>query len=209
MTKKITYCVHHPDTVATEKCSRCGNPICYNCEVKMFGRIYCSGQCLFMVIIKFFFKVLFWPLFPLKKLSRRGWVELVLITGLAVCLFFIWKLNRDIRIMEEEGRARPFYSIMSDTTGVRQPKVMEPTRGGMVTSNTITVSGQAESNRIISLSIDGKLKKVILPEKGRFGISVTSLCLSGAESSGIDCSVEWTSRITGRRKPLSISNRLS
>ena len=35
----------------------------------------------------------------------------------------------------------------------------------MVHSNTIDISGEAEENRIITLSINGKLEKVILPEK--------------------------------------------
>lgn len=168
MTKKISYCVHHSDVVATAACFRCGNPICFNCELNLFGRKFCSGQCAVIFIFRAFFKVIFWPLTPLRKFSGRGWLELFMFSGLAVCLFFIWKLNREIKAIGKEGKTSAPYSALADTAASILPKVMRPTEGGMVFSNTLSISGQAESNRIISLSVDGKLKQVLLPEKGQF-----------------------------------------
>jgi peptidoglycan/xylan/chitin deacetylase (PgdA/CDA1 family) len=168
MTKKISYCANHPDNVATNTCAHCSKPICYNCTLKVFGHTFCSGQCINAFVLKSLIRSLFRPFIGITRLSKRGFIEFLLVCGLIACLFFIWKLNRAVKSLQSEVKHfTPSWAVM-DTARVLHPTVFQPAKGGMVYSNTLTVSGAAETDRIISLSIDGKLIRVLLPRNGTF-----------------------------------------
>ncbi|MFQ5824021.1 MAG: polysaccharide deacetylase family protein [bacterium] len=47
-------------------------------------------------------------------------------------------------------------------------KILKPIKGAMVLTNRIEIEGEAADNQIISLIVDGKIKAITLPEKGKF-----------------------------------------
>jgi peptidoglycan/xylan/chitin deacetylase (PgdA/CDA1 family) len=62
----------------------------------------------------------------------------------------------------------PLTIAPADTSSKEVEAAFRPTQGGMVTSNTMDISGEAEPDRIVSLSIDGRLSRVTLPQDGKF-----------------------------------------
>jgi len=131
MKKKETYCVNHADIAAANTCSLCGKPICFNCTLKVFGHTFCSGQCINKYVLKSLIKSIFRPFTKIPKLSGRGWLELVLVLGLILCLFFIWKLNRDLKSFQSEIIKASAYPVIFDSTKVIPSRISEPTRGGI------------------------------------------------------------------------------
>ena len=180
VSKKVKYCVNHPDVVAPDQCVQCENQVCYNCRIVTFGHVFCSIQCIIVFLAKetvsailqlfqFLFFILFWPFRMIRKLSWRGWVELFLTAGLIVCFVMIWRMAGEIRELHGEGVEEVLST--SDSGNVIPPTVFDPTEGGMVFSNSIDISGEAESNRIVSLSIDGKISRVIIPTGNHFAFN--------------------------------------
>ena len=179
MPKKVKYCANHPDIVAGDVCTECGKSLCYNCKIESFNHVFCSMHCLFLYITKetakglFFlikgvFVALFWPFRVLPRLSRRGWAEFVLCLGLIVCFVLIWRLGREVAFLEtgmQRGKAQADYV---DTSQVSPPVIFEPAEGGMVHSSTLDVVGEANVDHMVSLSIDGRLVRVELPDRGKF-----------------------------------------
>lgn len=179
MAKKVRYCENHPDVVAIDSCAECNKRICYNCKVEAFGLVFCSAQCLLIYASHAFIKGIFgmakaivlgilWTFRRMGRPSLRGWVVSLLVAGLLVCFFFIWKLSRDVRFMEENGFRPDMTEGVTDTSRILPPKIVEPTEGGMVSATTVDIAGEAEENRVITLSIDGKLEQAILPDNGKF-----------------------------------------
>lgn len=176
-TKKETHCANHPDVIATEKCHHCEKDICYNCQVRFGKNIFCSGHCVFRHLFGAFFKhlghflkdlfvILVWPFRMLGRISFRGWLELSMVSAVIILFYFQWHLVGEVRqLHSNRGASSP---AISDTVQVLARPVFRPTEGGMVTSNIITVDGEAENNRVITLSVDGELKQVQLAEKGHF-----------------------------------------
>lgn len=181
MAKRIKYCENHPDTVANETCSECKKKICYNCRLDGFGRIFCSGQCLTVYIthelvngIFGFFRFLFWPITRLKKTTRRGLFELLLALLFLASAYFIWKQSKDIKALQDQMTVERALVAAADTSklqiseAIPPPKINEPAEGGMVTSTKVDILGEAEDNRIITLSIDKTLIQAVLPKNGKF-----------------------------------------
>ena len=179
MPKKVHYCENHPDIVATDSCYQCKKRICFNCRIVAFNQKFCSGQCItvymtqgfvngIFTFLKMIFRGIFWPFTKLNHLRPRGIVIILLTLGLVISFFFIWKLTREIHTIKHQ----PTIDLMSDgtidTTKIAPPKVLLPTEGGMVHSTTLDIEGEAEGNRIVSLSVDGKLIRAELPVEGKF-----------------------------------------
>jgi len=177
MPKDVDYCVNHHDVAATGSCAHCGRKICYNCQVHFFGKIYCSRFHLLQSLPKNLWTGMTWLGRRIRqgaiwlyrnrgKVPKRSWVELVLALGL---VFFMIQV---LRLKQQVGRlARPPEKIVEtpvDTTGISAAKPFVPGKGGMVSTNRIDISGLAEENRMVSLSVDGRLARVLLPESGRF-----------------------------------------
>ncbi len=181
MAKRIKYCENHSDIVASDTCSECKKKICYNCRLDGFGHIFCSGQCLTVFVthefingIFGFFRFLFWPITRLKKTTRRGLFELILVMMFLASAYFIWKQSQDIKALQTQATveraliAAADTSITSEMPEISPPKINQPAEGGMVTTTTVDILGEAENNRIITLSIDKKLIQAVLPEDGKF-----------------------------------------
>ena len=176
MARKVTTCANHSDIAASEKCYECGKRLCYNCIFHAFDRVFCGFQCIVVFVVKhmvrgvfgltrWIARVLLLPFRWFRKLSGRGWVEALLCAGLIICFFFIIRLRMTLRSVES-GVTQ--IESVADSTGIAAPVISLPNEGGMVTSNTLDIVGEAEGNRMISLSIDGRLKRVVLSEGGRF-----------------------------------------
>jgi len=177
--KQEKFCANHMNVVATETCSECGKNICYNCKIEAFNRIFCSFQCIVVAIakaiaqgiflfLKYFFKGLFFPFRFLLKRSLRGFIEIIMFLGLLSCFFFLWKMSKQIKRLESTAPIKISGAMEIDTTKLLPPTLITPTRDGMVFSNKVSFEGKAEKDRIIALSIDGEIKKVLLPENGSF-----------------------------------------
>ncbi|MCJ7812665.1 B-box zinc finger protein, partial [bacterium] len=152
MTNQVTYCENHRGTVATDTCSQCKKNICYNCRLEVFGNIFCGAQCLIFFLVRKMFKGIsrlfhglsrgiIWPFQSLKKISGRGWIELIIGLGLIICTYFIWNLNRKIKRSEVSIPIQEGTAGIPDTTLIQAPQVFKPTEGGMVTSNTLDITG--------------------------------------------------------------------
>lgn len=177
MPRDVDYCVNHHDVAATGICSSCGRKICFNCQVRFLGKIYCGRRHLFAALLKSVWSGMVWAgksvwngairLFRiLRKMPGRNWVEAALALGLVFSLIQILKLKHEV------GRfARPPKIVAEtpvDTTGISAVKPVAAGKGGMVSSNRIDIEGRAEDNRIVSLIVDGKISRVLLPERGVF-----------------------------------------
>lgn len=179
MPRKVHYCINHDNVVASGKCYECGNHICYNCQIDFLGHLFCGFRCLaiflskesvnaLFILITGLFKLISWPFRSAARVQARGWFELTLVIGLMVSFYFIWSLGRQVRQLKFYERQSVRGGFVADSSSVVPPKIFEPSEGGMVYSNTLDIHGEAEENRIVSLSVNGQLRRVYLPEGGRF-----------------------------------------
>ncbi len=182
MVKKIYYCANHPDIVATDTCYQCKKRICYNCKINAFGLIFCSAQCLAVYSAMGLTRIVFtllrglimgltWPFRAVTKGTARGWAVAILGLGLLTSFFFIWKLTEDVQSLEQNLRDKMLLEGVIDTTQIAPPTILKPTDSGMVTSTTLDIVGEAEGDRIVSLSIDGKLIQALVPKEGTFAFN--------------------------------------
>ncbi len=178
--KEVKYCIHHPDVVANETCSVCDKPVCYNCLHIVLGRNFCSTKCFIFYSLKaiarntlnaiaFLFHILFWPFIQLARHGKKQALHIFFTISILICLFLIIRMNRELRSMQTTILPIDITTeAIVDTTQLPAPRIFEPAEGGMVLNNLITVKGEADENRILSLTVNGELKRVLLPESGVF-----------------------------------------
>jgi peptidoglycan/xylan/chitin deacetylase (PgdA/CDA1 family) len=178
MPRDVDYCVNHPDVAATDSCERCGRMLCYNCQVRFFGKTYCGVMHLLSSIpgqarrgIRFFahnsWKAAMAGFRLTKKMPKHGWIEIFLALGLAFSAIQVFRLNRKVQQLGKPSGITDLKT-QADTSGLYSAKPSAPGKGGMVSMNKIEVAGRAEENRIVMLLADGRLMRVQLPEAGRF-----------------------------------------
>lgn len=140
--------------------------------------VFCSGACIAAKLTENIMKwisqvlhIIFSPLRYmakwLKKSPSPNWLDLLLIVGLGYCIYALWNMSARI---DELSQTRDEEDIVSmpDSLQIPAPVILEPTKGGMVMNSRIDIAGEAEDNYIISLAVNGLLKHVVLPEKGKF-----------------------------------------
>jgi len=177
MPRKIRYCENHPNVVASDTCHQCRKRICFNCCRQAFGQVFCSAQCMAVFFTAELMKLLFQcvrgiihgiglAIHFIVRGRIRGWFELLLLAGLIVSFFFIRQLTMEVRSLHDLTVVSPeaYTSAKTDTSDVLPPRILAPSDGGMVLKNILDITGEAESNHIVSLSIDGRLIKVMLPD---------------------------------------------
>ena len=165
--------MNHPDVVASDTCSYCGKAICYNCRMPMGGWIFCSFQCLTLFMVQNTIKALFGligalfrPLKKLKRVSWRGWAEIVLTAGLLIGAFYLRRLTLEMAVLKGDlYRTAP---AAVDSLFIEPPKIIEPVREGMVRESTLNIRGEAEPDHIVSLSVNGKPVEAVLPRGREF-----------------------------------------
>jgi peptidoglycan/xylan/chitin deacetylase (PgdA/CDA1 family) len=182
--EKMVFCGNHEDVAAIEDCACCGKAICYRCKKRLFGVTFCSLKCALKMAFRSAGGALKSatrktekkPKGSRKKKSIRfpffrrriGLVfDILLLAGLLFSIQRIMKMGRELR-----GAAGVPGSLLkiapADTSSKEVESVFRPTPGGMITSNSMDIAGEAEPDRIVSLSIDGKLSRVTLPQDGKF-----------------------------------------
>ncbi len=177
--KKIEYCENHPDVAAIGECSECGKKICYNCALKWLSRNFCGALCVFEYFFKNAGKIIFIFLsFLVRGINSliirffsggpKGLLSVLLSAGLAAALFWIWHLSSQLSVLKDsqDNFFDPPFEIAADFSDASFS--IKPSEGGMITSNTVSITGEADNNRIISLSADNKILKVLIPENGKF-----------------------------------------
>lgn len=176
---KIQYCENHPDVVSTDTCAQCGKAICYNCRKKSRGKSFCSASCkrkyVFSRItdrlpgmIKKPFQFIHDRFVQLRQGSILAILELLILTGLVFCVIQLVRIGQRVQGLDDQIKQAQFRTDVPDTTHLPPAQIATPVRGGTVTSNRIDIRGRAESNWIISLSIDDELRDVQLPMNGEF-----------------------------------------
>ncbi len=178
MLQKPKYCDNHPDIVAEHICHQCYKQICFNCIINFLDHKFCSIKCIFIFcakeigktiygLLRLLLFILLWPFSKIKKGKTHVLIELILFTGLIVCLFFIFEMKNEIHLLQEQQNNKVKETLI-DTTFSPQTFISSPPKSGMVYSNTITIDGQCNENKIITLFIDTTLAEVCLPENNKF-----------------------------------------
>ncbi|MCK5145429.1 polysaccharide deacetylase family protein [bacterium] len=183
--KKLKFCINHPDVAATETCFECAVPICYNCSLDLFGHAFCSHRCasLYMganlirgiaILIGGVFRMAGRIFTSLLAVSPRGIVSILLAMGLIACLFFIRRMDLQIHELREVDSSIQQSGDVATVPLIKSPEIVAPA-GGTVHSNVITVTGVAEADRIISITVNGQLREVQLPQDEEFKFENISL----------------------------------
>lgn len=184
--KKITYCENHPNIVSNDTCAVCGKPICYNCRKQAYDKSFCSSACKRKYVLSRItdrlpgfivtpYIFLYERLSALKRGSLLAFLEVMILAGLIICVIQLVRIDRQVRALDREITQSRVRAVIPDTTHLPPAQISEPVKGGMVTANQIDISGQAEPNWIISLSVDEVLKDVQLPKQGMFAFKQVKL----------------------------------
>lgn len=172
--KKEQPCEKHPEQSATETCHNCDKKICPSCQSLLFGRSFCSLRCILSFVLKRIKQGVLAPLKWSPGVRFRTGLELIIFVVLLFSLYKLSDLRDQVRSLHTQI-FRPVETVEPDTTDLKPVEIVQPVKGGMVTSNRFTIHGRAESNWILSLSIDGKLNRVLLPKEGEFSFDQIKL----------------------------------
>ena len=181
------FCKNHPEQVAKKKCFQCKAPICPTCQIQKSQHIFCSQSCYRLFIIHRLssnqfgrFLQVKQKLIPywekLKKLPRPAiafsLLALGLILSLMISLISICQVQKLKHVLEQRSAIIP----PSDTTKTFEEiarhidtlTVVSPPANALNVQNRITIEGKAEDNRVITLSVNGRLIQTTLIERGLF-----------------------------------------
>ncbi|NOZ61707.1 MAG: polysaccharide deacetylase family protein [Calditrichaeota bacterium] len=180
-------CKNHPDREAKRKCYYCKAPICADCQRNIAHHIYCSKKCFFKDIFSrsMFFVVnrlkIFWQhVVTNYKTLRARPANLVLVSVLLLGLLSsIWlnisnsgKVNH---LQKQMADLQEKIAVADSLTSVQQIarhldtlKVTKPTMPSMVIRNKITIEGETEDNRVVTISADGNLLAAKLVKANKF-----------------------------------------
>ncbi len=126
-------------------------------------------------IFRGFFRVLAWPFARLRSHALHGWLDLAFFAGFVVLLVFFFQLRKKILTIEHEAPALEAMPAVPDTSLIPPPTLFIPSGDGMVHSSSLSIRGEVEENRIVSLTIDGRLNRVLLPQGTRFSFDDVQL----------------------------------
>ena len=182
-----TTCKNHPDQIAKRKCFECKQPICSVCQVQKSHHVFCSQSCYRAYIIHklssshteqiarlkklgedYYHKI--------KKIPRRITLLSIVTLGLIVSIVIsiinihsVHNLRRELNtiqtLMFTTDSARTAEKIAQDLDTLQ---VISTPSNAMIIRNQFDIEGNAEDNRIITLSANGKLIKTTLVENGSF-----------------------------------------
>ncbi len=121
--------------------------------------------------LRVFFHRIFGKKSPLKSLSSRLLIDLLLFAGLVYSVYTILQLRHHISELEgrygriQFGRAEEIATFDEELT------ISSPRPGAMVRSNRFDIEGEASDDQIISLSSEGKLLSVTMVKNGSFSFT--------------------------------------
>jgi len=179
--KKIYNCVNHPDTASDYFCTHCSKAICYNCALSALGKEFCSSRCFFLFMLRSIgrgllrapWAIFMWLISLIRKMRWRTVLDLLLVAGFATMLILFLQMRRGI--ISSTSKTGTAIVSMPDSSDVLPPTIFEPSTDGLVYSNTISIDGEVEENRIVSLSVNGILSDAILPHGRTFSFKEIKL----------------------------------
>lgn len=172
----VIFCAYHPDIASIASCTRCGKPICYRCTHSIRERSFCSLRCTLLfypaLLIRGMVSQFQWMIQKMghgwKWIKKTRWIVPGTIgIGFSILIVEIAFLKHQYSQLATEIR-QGLILTPGDTAQSTIVGLYQPPKGGMVTSSTISISGEAEPNRIVALSVNGMPIAVTLPERGHF-----------------------------------------
>ncbi len=183
-------CKNHPDRAAKKKCYTCNQPICSDCQVQKSHHIFCSQSCYRSYIIKkltssqaeqliiFELKKILYLLWgKIEKIPGYWLIILLLIAGLITSVSInIFSVNRIQKLQKEfdniyksdAWKAENEKSVEEIAKDLDTLTIISSPANAMIVRNKFDIEGQAEENRVVTLSANGKIIQTSLVEKGRF-----------------------------------------
>ncbi len=185
-----TVCKNHPDRAAKRNCYTCKQSICSECQILKSHHIFCSQSCYRSYIINKLSSSQAEQLiiFQLKKALYLLWSKIEKTPGylittsiLAVGIIFsviisivsinqVQKLERRISDFRKSNswEADSTSSVEEIALNIDTLTILSPPANAMIVRNRFDIEGQAEDNRVVTLSANGKLIQTTLVDKGMF-----------------------------------------
>jgi len=183
-------CKNHPDRVAKRKCYYCKEPICSECQIQKSNHIFCSQSCYRSYIINklsasqtdqlIFVKIrkaiyLLWN----KIEATPGYLTMIailvagLLLSIVVSIFSVHRIQTLQHRLDQLDQQNVWESTAPKSVeeiarAIDTLKIISPPANAMIIRNRFDIEGQAEENRVITLSADGRLLRSTLVRKGRF-----------------------------------------
>lgn len=172
-------CKNHPDKEAKRKCHYCKALICTDCQLKLANHIYCSKSCYYLEIVEKVTTAIrsrfqrFLLVFKNKSVfNRRNVFDAFLVLGIISSIWIAWKsyqfANQPRVIIPENPPSTRMPAINQFAKHLDTLKVLTPLPSEMVLRNKFEIEGEAENNRIVSLSSNGSLLDVQIVKGKRF-----------------------------------------
>lgn len=176
-------CKNHPDRKSKRKCYTCHEYICSECQLIASHHIFCSKLCHRKYLIRSTLdrvrtsvgKINNWTRRRIRSFrvsSLRLVMDFILLIGLLICILLLRSVTREVSALKGIS---PIVVDLSRTGENGESKApIEPVLSldkkprAMVLRNFIDITGEANDNVILSLSVNGKLTNVTLAESGRF-----------------------------------------
>lgn len=155
------FCYRHPTYIAKRRCYQCHRYICPNCQVRSNKHIFCGTSC-----IKEFIRkkrlITIWgnlkkplPLWLMRGLFYFGLVLIILLT--INLLNNVSSLLKTSYIITSLEISKPLHKDISKESKI---KITKPADGMKTFSPYIKIEGEAPSNSIVALYINGELADV-------------------------------------------------
>lgn len=184
------FCKNHPDRAAKSKCYTCKQSVCSECQVQKSHHIFCSQSCYRSYIITklsssqaeqliiYQFKKLLYLLWnKLEKTPGYLLTTSILAAGLifavAISIFSIHRvqtLEKRIGDLQQENTSvvDSTRSVEQIATDIDTLRILSPPANAMIIHNRFDIEGQAEDNRVVTLSANDRLIQTTLVDKGTF-----------------------------------------
>ncbi len=185
-----TVCKNHPDKVAKRKCYTCKQPICSECQVQKSHHVFCSQSCYRSYIINKLSssQTEQWVIVQLKKMLYLLWNKIektpgyllttsLLATGLLLSVAIsIFSIHQVQNLEKRIGDLQHINSLVVESTrsveeiatGIDTLKILSPPANAMIVRNRFDIEGQAEDNRVVTLSANNRLIQTTLVDRGKF-----------------------------------------
>jgi peptidoglycan/xylan/chitin deacetylase (PgdA/CDA1 family) len=185
-----TVCKNHPDRVAKRKCYTCKESICSECQIQKSHHIFCSQSCyrtyiinkisssqteqLILVKLK---KVLYLLWSKIEKtpgyLLTTSILAIGLILSIVISIFSIHRVQTLQNKIDNIDRGNTWVvdstrSVADIANDIDTLTILSPPANAMIIRNRFDIEGQAEDNRVVTLSANGKLIQTTLVDKGIF-----------------------------------------
>jgi len=185
-----TFCKNHPDREAKKTCYTCKQAICSECQLQKSHHIFCSQSCYRSYIINKLSSSQAEQLiiFQLKKLIYLLWNKIektpgyllttsLLAAGLILAVTIsIFSILRVQTLEKKIGDFQQAKFLVRDSTrnvaeianDIDTLTILSPPANATIVRNRFDIEGQAEDNRVVTLSANGKLIQTTLVDRGIF-----------------------------------------